>query len=288
MGDIDTVKFFVPGLHKNSFKFLTETADISEFFDWGGNLYQFFDRGAKEIQYGDLQNTFFQYKADPTLRKIGDGVMTLITGIGFNSITDGYWEISGTVKCNDSLPDWNVHMYCEGYVETERQRVPDEDGFSSVSTNHTSVYNWSANSSGILIEGNDTIGFFRIIMNPREDSLIKFFAADIIPHQQLHKKSNTAIRSDFAIKTPVEIDFGISGIFREKNFFIISDGTDRKTWIFQENELISMFQEYRSISRKYKIMPYLLINKNIPGPDRNDQVRIAVMCRCLNTVLNQN
>lgn len=285
--EIDTITFTVPDLHKNSFRFLTRAANIYEFFDWGGNLYQFSHNGSKEIQYGDLESKFVRYKADPTLRNIGDGTLTLITGIGFNSRTEGTWEISGKVKCNDTLSDWNVLMSCAGYVETERERVRDEDGFSSVATNKTSVYNWSERASGMLIEGSDTIGFFRIIMNPREDSLLKSYSADIFQHRQVHKNSNIVIRSDYSNKTPREIDFGISGIFREKNFFIISDGTDRKTWIFLEDALMSMFQEYRSLSRKYQIMPYLLINKNIPGPDIHDQVRIAIMCRCLNAVLNQ-
>ena len=48
-----------------------------------------------------------------------------------------------------------------------------DDGFSYIATNHTSVYNWSNNATGILIEGNDSIEFFRIIMNPREDLLTK-------------------------------------------------------------------------------------------------------------------
>jgi hypothetical protein len=287
MSDIDTVAFIVPNMHKNSFKFLTRAANISEFFEWGGNLYKFFDRGAKEIQYGDLQSKFVQYKADPTLRNIGDGAMTLITGIGFNSTTDGNWEISGKVKCNDTLPDWNVLMFCEGYVETERERVRNEDDFNSVATNHTSVYNWAKNATGILIEGNDTIGFFRIIMNPREDSLLKSLSADIIPHHQIQRNANLRIKSDLSQKTAAEIDFGITGTFCEKNFSIISNGTDRKTWIFIDNVFMSMFQEYRAISRKDQIMPYLLVNKDIPGPDRHDQVRLAIMSRFMNAVLNQ-
>jgi hypothetical protein len=284
MNDVDTVAFFVPNMHKNSFKFLTGVADISELFVWGGNLYQFSDGGAKEIQYGDLQSTFFQSKADPALRNMADGAMTLVTGTGFNSIDDGNFEISGIVKCNDTLPDWNVLMFCEGYMETERERVREGAGYVGVSTNQTYVRNWDKNATGILIEGNDTIGFFGIIMNPREDSLLKSFSADLFPNQQA--SNNLTIKSSLSAKTPVEIDFGIAGTFREKNFFVISNGTDRKTWIFMDNVLMSMFQEYKAISRKYQIMPYLLVNKNIPGPDRRDQVRIAIMSRCLNAVLN--
>ena len=108
--------------------------------------------GAKEIENGDLQSKLIQYKADPTLRNIGAGAMTLITGIGFNSETDGYCEISGKVKCNDSLPYWNVYMYCEGYVETERERVRNEDGSSLVATNKSSMNTGLRMLQGLLVK----------------------------------------------------------------------------------------------------------------------------------------
>jgi hypothetical protein len=41
-----------------------------------------------------------------------------------------------------------------------------EDGSVSVATNEVYLF-WDMDATGMLIEGNDTIGFFRI-MNPRE------------------------------------------------------------------------------------------------------------------------
>jgi len=287
MSNIDSVAIFVPNMNKNSYKFLARAANISELIDWGGKLYQFFDNGSKEIEYGDLQRKFIQYKADPIAGKIGAGAMTLITGVGFNSIGEGKWEISERIICNDTLPDWNVLMYCQGNIETVRERVRNEDGFNSVETSYKNVYYWDSNATGILIEGNDTIGFFRIIMNPREDSLLKSLSADNLLPRQASKNSNVKISSDLPWMHGCEIDFGITGIFRDKDFFIISDGTKRKTWIFIDNIFMGMFQEYHAISRKYHIPAYLLVNKNIPGPERRDQFRIAIMSRCLNAVLNQ-
>lgn len=279
----DTVAFFVPDMRKPSFRFLTDVANISELFVQGGNLYQFEDRGSKEIQYGDLQSTFIQNKADPELRNIADGALTLVTGIGFGSTDEGRFEVSGKINCNDSLPVWNVLLFCEGYKETNRERVNDGNS-TSVETSETYIHLWDKNATGILLEGLDTIGFFRIIMNPREDSLLKSFSADLLPPQPA-KKAIT-VSSSFSVKTPVETDFGISGTFGGNDFFVISDGTDRKTWIFINNEFMSVFQEYRSLGRKLQIMPYILINKNVPGPDRRDLIRIAIMSRCLNACLN--
>jgi hypothetical protein len=285
--DADTVAFFVPDMHKPSFRFLTDVANISEFYEWGGNLYQFRSNGAKEIQYGDLKNTFIQNEADRELRDIADGVMTLVTGIGFGSTVDGHYEVSGIVKCNDSLPDWNVLLFCEGSRETDRERVQNENG-TGVSTSQTYIYNWDRNASGILIEGADTIGYFRIIMHPGEDSLLKPCTDDLFSSRKVNKSSNLTIKSYYSARTAPEADFGIAGTFCGNDFFVISDGTDRKTWIFMNNTLLSMFQEYRSLGRKSQIMPYLIVNKNISDADRNDLIRIAIMSRCLNAVLNNN
>lgn len=283
MSNLDTIAFFMPDLHRKSFELLTAVTGISDLFAWGGNLYEFSDRGSKEIQYGDFQSMFFRQGADRTLRDISDGALTLVTGIGFGSTEGGTFEVSGKVNCNDTLPVWNVLLFCEGYKETERDRV-DDNGSLSVGKNETYIHLWDKNATGILIEGNDTIGSFRIIMNPREDSLLKSFTTDLLPHRQAKK---SIIESSLSAKSLVEIDFGISGTFCGKDFFIISDGTDRKEWIFIDNEFMSMFQEYKTISSKDQIMPYLLVNKNISGFDRRDLVRIAIMGRFLNAVLNQ-
>ena len=47
LNNVDSIAFFMPNMHKNSLRFLTEAADISELFVWGGNLYQFSDGGEK-------------------------------------------------------------------------------------------------------------------------------------------------------------------------------------------------------------------------------------------------
>jgi hypothetical protein len=56
------------------------------------------------------------------------------------------------------------------------------------------------------------------------NSLLKSFSADLFPHQQVNKSK------DFPAMTAFEIDFGISGTFREKNFFIISTGKYKYSW----------------------------------------------------------
>jgi hypothetical protein len=252
------------------------------------NIYKFYDSGDKEIQISQIKAELVHYKTNPVLRDVGNGLMTAITGFGFSSSTDVNWKISGTINCNDMLPDWIVSLFCEGYLQKDRERVQNDDGSWSVETNETNVYNWDKNSGGILMEGNDSIGLFMIIMNPREDKLLKSWSLDVLPQQPVQQSSKPKIKWEVSWKPSPGIDYGISGNFRDKSFAIIRNGTDRKVWIFLDSLLVCIFQSdlnYRGMSRKYRIMPYFLMNKNISGRDRLDLFRLAMVSKLLTNSL---
>lgn len=248
------------------------------------NKYKFFDQGAKEIKLSYKQPKLVKDKANSIFRDIGNGALTIFTGIGFSSSTDVNWKIAGTIECNDTLPDWNVNLFCEGFLNKDRERVRNDDGSWSVETKETRLYYWDKDATGVLIEGNDTIGFFLIIMNPREDKLLKSWSDDIFPPQQVQQNIKSKNKFALFLNPPPALDYGITGIFREKNFSIISSGTDGKLWILLDNVFICIFQsepDYSGMSKKYRIIPYLLINKNIPAPDRRDLFRLAIISRFL-------
>jgi len=186
------------------------------------------------------------------------------------------------------LPDWIVSLFCEGYLQKDRERVQNDDGSWSVETNETNVYNWDKNSGGIIMEGNDSIGLFMIIMNPREDELLKSWSIDILPQQQVIQKSKSKIRWEVSWKPSPGIDYGISGKFRDKSFVIIRNGIDRKVWIFLDNLLVCIFQSdlnYRGMSRKYRKVPYFLMNNNTSRHDRLDLFRLAMVSKLLTNSL---
>jgi hypothetical protein len=254
------------------------------------NLFQFFDNNeAITIQISPLRSEFVYYKANPVMRDMGDFVMTMITGIGFNSTRNANWKISGSIGCNGLLPDWNVNLYCEGYVEKNRERVQNDDGSWSVETYETNVYYWDKEATGVLIEGFDTIGFFLIIMNPRENELLKSYAAEIWPPQKPQKKTKSNVRMDVFWKPSPGVDFGIIGKLHNKNFVMIQNGKDRKAWIFSGNSYLCMFQNdinFIGIRKKYIVLPYLLINKEIPQKDRLDLFMLAMVSKILNWSIN--
>jgi hypothetical protein len=253
------------------------------------SIYRFEEYGVKEIQILDNHIELVRYKPNAFIRDIGNGALTAITGFGFGSTTDGNWKISGTIQCNDTLSDWIINMFCEGYLQKDRERVKDDDGSWTVETNETNVYYWEKNASGLIIESQDTIGYFLIIMNPREDTLLKTWSDYILPEKVVNDNAKSKSNVVVSWKPVPGNDYGIVGKFRNKDFFIIHNGTDRKAWISMDNILRCKFQsdlDYPGLSKKYRIMPYLLINNNIPGQDRRDLFRLAILSCFLNNYLN--
>jgi len=253
------------------------------------SLYRFEENGIKEIQILDNHQELVKYKPTAFIRDIGNGALTALTGFGFGSTTDGNWKISGTIQCNDTLSDWIINMFCEGYMQKDRERVKNDDGSWSVETTETNVYYWEKNASGLIIESQDTIGYFLIIMNPGEDTLLKTWSDYILPEKVASDNSSSKIKVIVSWKPVPGNDYGIVGRFRNKDFFIIRNGTDCKAWISIDNILRCKFQsdmDYPGLSKKYRIMPYLLINNNIPGQDRRDLFRLAILSSFLNNYLN--
>ena len=253
------------------------------------SLYRFEETGVKEIQILDNHIELVRYKPNAFIRDIGNGALTALTGFGFSSTTDGNWKISGTIQCNDTLSDWIINLFCEGYLQKNREKVKDDDGSWTVETNETNVYFWEKNASGLIMESQDTIGYFLIIMNPREDTLMKTWSDYILPEKVANDNAKSKIKVTVSWKPVPGNDYGIVGKFRNKDFFIIRNGTDRKAWISMDNILRCKFQsdlDYPGLSKKYRIMPYLLINNNIPGQDRRDLFRLAILSCFLNNYLN--
>ena len=253
------------------------------------SLYRFEENGVKEIQILDYHIELVRYKPNVFIRDIGNGALTALTGFGFGSTTEGNWKISGTIQCNDTLSDWIINMFCEGYLQTDRERVKNDDGSWTVETNETNVYYWEKNASGLIMESQDTIGYFLIIMNPREDTLIKAWSDYILPEKVANDNVKSKVKVTVSWKPVPGNDYGIVGKFRNKDFFIIRNGTDRKAWISMDKILRCKFQsdlDYPGLSKKYRIMPYLLINNNIPGQDRRDLFRLAILSCFLNNYLN--
>lgn len=254
-------------------------------------LYKFYYNGNQEIQHGQIKSELVHYKTNPIFRDLGNEILTTLTGIGFSTTTDVSWKVSGTINCNDLHPDWTVNLFCEGIMEKDRERIVNDDGSKSVETNEINIFYWGKNASGILIENNDTIGFFFIIMNPCENESLESWCPYVFPDYQTGKNNKSKIKIDVSWRPSPGADYGIIGKFRDKDFILLRNGISRKTWIIFNNIQRSLFQSdlnYPGISKKYRIQPYFLIDPNISDQDRSDIFRLAMVGKILNNSLDSN
>ncbi len=245
--------------------------------------YQFFDNRNMEIQYSDARTELVNYKSNPRWRDAGNGILTAITGFGFTTSTDVNWKISGIIACNDSLPDWTLNLYCPGNVRKERERVKNDDGSWSVERNVINEFYWDKDASGVIIEDADTIGFFSIVLNPRDNEFFKSFPDAVFSRPDTLSKKKFRITVSW--KPTPGIDFGIIGTIRGRDFVQIGDGTARKLWIYSGDMLGGMLQmdiNSPGIAKKYRIQPYMLVNRDLSAQDRSELFRLAVVGRILN------
>ena len=252
------------------------------------DLYLFTGSGGTEIQFWKNQPVIF--KGKKPLRDFGNGLLTLASGLGFGSSNDIIWRVNGRIKCNDALPDWNINLFCEGNITKDRERVRDTDGSWSVETDKIKMMFWDKDATGFILEGADTVGFFLIIMDPHRNTLLNPWATEIF------SQKNTQVipaskKWSLNPKYLKDVDYGVAGRFRDKNLAIISNGSTFKTWIYIQNEFKCIFSadlDDNMISKKDRVMPYFLIDQNIPETERSDLLRLAIMSRIINQVMNKS
>lgn len=254
------------------------------------NQYKFFYEGEKEIKLSYKQPKLAKDKGSLILRDIGNGVLTVFTGIGFSSSSDVSWIFTGTITCNDALPDWTVNLFCEGSLTTERERVRDDDGSWSVANEEIRGFSWDKNSTGALIEGSDTIAFYMIFLDPRENELLLSLPEYVFRTDQVWINGGIKNLPELMRGLSAGKNYWITGIFRGKKFSLISNEADHKTWMFKDDLFVCMFQSEADSPRrsmKSGVMPYLLVNNQIGVTDRDDLFRLAMLSRFLNLSLRQ-
>ena len=251
------------------------------------DLYLFTDSGGTEIQFWKRQPVIFKGKRP--MRDFGNELLTLATGFGFVSANDVIWEVYGKIECNDALPEWHTKLFCEGTMIKDRQRVREADGSWSLETDKTKVLFWDKNATGSVLEGADTIGFFLFIMDPLQNTILKPWANEIFSQKNTQAIPASKSKWSFDQMYYRDVDYGIIGTFRDKKFAIISNGSTFKTWIYIQNEFKCIFRadvDDNMISKKDRVMPYLLIDQNIPEMERRDLLRLAIMSRFINQAMN--
>jgi hypothetical protein len=249
------------------------------------SIYQFIDFGSKEIQIENEKAELIKDPETPKLNGFGSAAFTSLTGLNSSSKKEGYWIVDGLIHCNDTLPDWHVKLFCDGYIEKEREKVRNDDGSWSIETNEQKVFYWDNDPFGVILENIDTLGSFQINMKLTEDELLSRWDRFIFPAKSFSQTAGTK-KSPWVITSFVmEKDFEIRGKFHEKDFVLIQTGSNHKVWIFIDESLAGMFQadnDNAGVTKKHRNAPYILINKEIPACDRRNIFRLAIMSRYVN------
>jgi hypothetical protein len=211
---------------------------------------------------------------------LGIASLMVLGGLSSESEMDVIWELPCGLLDEYQNPDWVVSLFCLGKLSNVRQQVDNGDGTFSMERTSTAYTYWEKESVGIIHEGNDTIGRFNIIMDPQECQELKpwsdrIYSQPVFPAQTRSKNNNYWHQLNWR-----EIDYAIAGIFRGKNFFIISNGKVRKSWFFIEKDLVCIFRpdiDFNRIKEEDRLTPYILLSNSIPASERPDWYRLALM-----------
>ena len=254
-----------------------------------GELYQFIDNGHKEILYRNVDNVLIKDSSTPGLSGFTSAVLTELTGLGSSSGREGFWNVSGSINCNDTIPDWHMCLFCKGYQQKDRERTRNDDGSVSMVTNKTNIYYWNDKATGVILESMDTVVFFQILIGIPKDELAKKWYEFIFNNRSFSQNLSSNTKSHAEPYFSYGASYEITGKFNGKNFVLIQNGTNRKVWIFFDELLAGIFQgdiDYSGVSKKSRNQPYLMINKEIPSGDRRYIFRLAIMSRFMNNYMD--
>ncbi len=266
---------------------------------FGKSIYKFDNAFINEIHIKTKSTKRSKYPAGQVLGDIGRGALTVLFG-RFMSFEDSdmvTWKFQGKLICNDENYNWDINLFCDGESVKLSESVENNDGTSTLQTYEDKYFDWENEAAGIITEKKDTIAKFFIIMDPQNDSILRQRTNEIFSQtDQKYPKNKETISQNFlenlldvSMSTPeFNIDYGIIGKFRDKNFSIIADGISKKTWFFEEGKFQCVFEDdldKTSFSENEKIMAYLLLDARISENEKPDWFRLVLFSKYLSKTL---
>ncbi|MFH1049415.1 MAG: hypothetical protein V1779_00630 [bacterium] len=216
------------------------------------------------------------------LGNFSGGAVTLLTGITTSSSTESIWMKEDELVANNTEFNWNVQLYFPGMFEKTRERVKNDDGSTSLSTEKGIYVDWRNGADGIIFEKSDTIGRFALKTNFTSEKEIQNWLS------RIDSESRVGIAKPYSYgNIPEDYNFAITGILRNQNFSIISSGKTFRSVIFIENKPIAIFQSDPNqivLGKKNKPAVYLLSNK--PATiDQTDLFRLSMLSRLVSKTI---
>ena len=195
--------------------------------------------------------------------------LTSLTGIGFGGTRDVEFVYPGQIITAMPYYDWQMNVYCEGSITTERNRVKNSDGTHSVQTTEKRYYYWDRGTKGIILGMADTIGRLEIIRWPKPDPVLDKWIIDVA--QKKREQGDSLFASAWRYVTLCQ--------FRGKETAIWYNYAANEIYILAANELLGVLQIGNlpdRIKRKTPVKFTLLALNSLPENDRIDILRLAM------------
>ena len=199
------------------------------------------------------------------------GALTLATGLGIGGSENVDWYLASVIRTNNPKLDWELDVYCPGYIEKERTRVKNDDGSYSVETKYTERFSWHNGAIGFIIESGDTIGWHYVHKNPRTDTALRIYAKQIFNERVGHSSFNYR-------------EFALLGELAGNKNVIVYNTDDNRIYLFAGEVLTGIFQcpkpppQIGFVKKKRKVLPsYLLVSSNLTQWERMDVLRLVMV-----------
>lgn len=216
-------------------------------------------------------------------KNLSGGALTLFTGFTTGSSDTALWVTENQLKTANSEYECDIHFFFAGEYSKTRERVKNDDDSWSVETEKGIYIDWSQQTYGLLIEKNDTIGDFTILLDTWSDIESKKWLSEM--NNENAEVSSTAIKF---LPSQINIDFKITGYYKEKYFKIIISGKSYKSLILYDSKPVAIFQgdpNYITLGKKYRIEKYLLHEKMISDTEIIDLLRLSLLSRLLANIV---
>jgi len=198
----------------------------------------------------------------------------LFTGLNTYSADAGTWVIENELTCLDAAYTWRVPLYISGELIKDRERVKNEDGSTSVVTKKGIQVDWNKGAYGLILERADTLGYFTIVTNLREDTSCGRWLSKL---SQEGKATMSKLK--FFYPGP-GYDFKVVLAFREKAFSMITNGSYFRSLILVNESPVAIFQSdphYITLNKKNRLDPYLLLSGSVDEKNKTDLIRLAFL-----------
>ena len=203
-----------------------------------------------------------------------------LLGSSTGPLKDVVFEMTGKILTNDTTLDWRTDLFCQGTQQKVSQKEK-EYGITTVSTSTEQNLLWGNGLFGYVIEKGDTIGRYKVLIDPRKDTLIDEWTKAVY--------KGTTKQKHHAFKSLSE--YALYGEFTGKKYAILYNSDEEKIYIFEDSNLYGIYTYDRlsHIAKKRRLKqpsPSLLVNETLTEDERVDIIRLAMVGQWLKKTID--